>query len=1059
MDGLEKRFIPFGELSPDTIEFDQPELEVASNLTPSYGAYRAIESREQGAELSNTEPLRGGYCHLRSTPAPPIQMFLSDGVSMTGNFYTKGFELLDDAEVENYDAAATHGPDADDTTFIRSRWVVDPPSGEELRYSFQAPPRTPTTGTLGDVTLRVRLRFVGRDDQEQHRIDWTLYDANTPQTIATGTFQYDLTDEGWIEFDYDLSVAEQALITDWAQVEFWFTPESDNLLSDSPYETPDQDEDLSDWTDEAGGVVDVWDHINNRAGAFGPVPSYDEWAQTGQIGAGKQSTAIWRWEDLSEEVDPDSGGPTFFAEATANKENVSLRMQVIQPESGKDAESLDNTALASYAGQRWKILWETSIDNISTDQATPTPSTIDAMVADGYAWARSHDVSKSTYVAFTFTYGGADGSGTVYLVPDEEVSKGGGIVGAVGNVDNCVGGDESLASDGSYYEWPGVGFRRLALSLGAGPDRTSRGNHVIHVRARGENGGEGVNVRVRHDDNGSVDNEDFTLTDSFAWYTFTLRPGRVGTEISDYESLNVWFDSSGSNTGWIRISEVYFEYPGDSATGRLYNTYANTYPDRHMRMSFVSLDCVDPKNANVSDLNEIYVGTNDNIYEVATGSFIDVTRTASDYGVTGLADIARLWDFTSWGDDVIAVNYADVPQRRVSGATNFTDLITSSDVPRARFCAVVGAQLVLADINPTSYSDGRPYTLWSSYLLDPTQFAPADYDNLSSIFQLVAKPGAITGLVGGEYGIVFKRNSIWRMSFVGVHSIFQFDLIAEGIGCAYPQSIVSAGRDVYFWGPGGIYVLRDGYSVERISSGRVEKFLFDASYEPQGIYNTFGSDTRQNEALCWGAYDSHSGLVWWLYRSPSEPEFKLDHMVCYSTAENRFTTVDESGMDWTMILGRQNTVTNEPILNRGVLGFRYTDTETRFEKFIGEDTLTAQMKTKVITPTSWGYDMGRECEIQMVRPMYTSQTAQSVGQTDEPNFTITIDSAQDPAMRINADQRIVDRGRERRDGWIPVGNAISGEFFQFTVDVPALWKTQLKEFLGLQLVIRPAGDF
>ena len=187
-------------------------------------------------------------------------------------------------------------------------------------------------------------------------------------------------------------------------------------------------------------------------------------------------------------------------------------------------------------------------------------------------------------------------------------------------------------------------------------------------------------------------------------------------------------------------------------------------------------------------------------------------------------------------------------------------------------------------------------------------------------------------------------------------------------------------------------------------------------------------------------------------------------MIVYSTVENKFSTIKIDSMAATMILGRQNVWSNEPVLNRGLLMFNTrTDSGSNVwidnTKFIGEHTNRAKLKSKIITPASWGYQVGRDAELYSVRAMYKSNEETTALKTSgEPNFTIKVESAQDPSFQNGYQSRIVDRSREGRDGWIPI-KPQSGEFWRFTVSVPRLFRTTVKEFLGVQLKTRQAGDF
>jgi hypothetical protein len=190
----------------------------------------------------------------------------------------------------------------------------------------------------------------------------------------------------------------------------------------------------------------------------------------------------------------------------------------------------------------------------------------------------------------------------------------------------------------------------------------------------------------------------------------------------------------------------------------------------------------------------------------------------------------------------------------------------------------------------------------------------------------------------------------------------------------------------------------------------------------------------------------------------------MDHMIVFSTVENRFSTMDIDELNATMILGRQNVWSNEPVLNRGLLMFKSrTDTESADHidniKFIDDFTNRAELKSKIITPASWGYQVGRDAEILAVRAMYKAdEEISNIKTSGEPNFQIKIESSQDPSFQNGNQSTIVDRSREGRDGWIPIPPQ-AGEFWRFTVNIPQLYRTTIKEFLGLQLKTRQAGDY
>ncbi len=55
--------------------------------------------------------------------------------------------------------------------------------------------------------------------------------------------------------------------------------------------------------------------------------------------------------------------------------------------------------------------------------------------------------------------------------------------------------------------------------------------------------------------------------------------------------------------------------------------------------------------------------------------------------------------------------------------------------------------------------------------------------------ELIPDGGDITGITGGEFGIVFLEKAIVRMSYIGSPLFFQFDTISRNIGCIEGGSI------------------------------------------------------------------------------------------------------------------------------------------------------------------------------------------------------------------------------------------------------------------------------
>jgi hypothetical protein len=91
---------------------------------------------------------------------------------------------------------------------------------------------------------------------------------------------------------------------------------------------------------------------------------------------------------------------------------------------------------------------------------------------------------------------------------------------------------------------------------------------------------------------------------------------------------------------------------------------------------------------------------------------------------------------------------------------------------------------------------------------------------------LIPDGGDITGLAGGEYGLIFLERAIYRMSYSGSPFFFQFDAISRSLGCISNGSIAQYGNLTYFLADDGFYVC-DGQSTKSIGLEKVNRWFFE----------------------------------------------------------------------------------------------------------------------------------------------------------------------------------------------------------------------------------------
>jgi hypothetical protein len=203
-----------------------------------------------------------------------------------------------------------------------------------------------------------------------------------------------------------------------------------------------------------------------------------------------------------------------------------------------------------------------------------------------------------------------------------------------------------------------------------------------------------------------------------------------------------------------------------------------------------------------------------------------------------------MWRFTQFGSLAIAVNGVDAPQKfDLAAGTNFADL--GGSPPVGTYIATVREFVVMGKIGSTPQRvQWSPYNnaegTWGS--VAATQ---ADYQDLP-------EGGNVTGIVGGEYGVVFSENAVWRMAYEGPPTVFRFDKIANDIGCSVPGSVAGIGDMAFFLHKSGFYMVQGAQQLKPIGYGKVDR-TFWAEFD------------ETNQSRCSAAIDPVRGLYVFAY--------------------------------------------------------------------------------------------------------------------------------------------------------------------------------------------------
>lgn len=211
------------------------------------------------------------------------------------------------------------------------------------------------------------------------------------------------------------------------------------------------------------------------------------------------------------------------------------------------------------------------------------------------------------------------------------------------------------------------------------------------------------------------------------------------------------------------------------------------------------------------------------------------------------------WRFAQFGGLAIATNGSD-PMQKIDLAS-FAVANLGGSPPTLKMLVVVKDFLV------GGVTNGEVNTLrWSA--INNAEGWTIGLDQ--SDYQIMPDGGEITGLLGGEVGIVLQRGRISRMTYVGNNLVFQFDTISYNVGCVSVHSVVQAGQVGFFLSDTG-FQMWTGAELKPIGQERVDR-TFAASYGRADWPNMSTAVDVRNSLVCWSMADRMFVYNWVLDR-------------------------------------------------------------------------------------------------------------------------------------------------------------------------------------------------
>lgn len=248
-----------------------------------------------------------------------------------------------------------------------------------------------------------------------------------------------------------------------------------------------------------------------------------------------------------------------------------------------------------------------------------------------------------------------------------------------------------------------------------------------------------------------------------------------------------------------------------------------------------------------------FAGTATKLYQLDTSDYTwdDVSRVS---GGNYSAAETEPWEFILWeydGDEVvIATNINDDPQEFTLGASsNFTAV---SNAPKARKARIWGSQLVLLSLN------GFENAVNGSDINDRTVWSPANTNN--AFYQEFLTGGKVVDATNSTTPVILQERAIRRGAIVGLPAKVTFDVIAEGVGSRFPESVATRDERIFWLGEDGFYSISPFEAAPQgIGFGHVNRWFLDRADISDGA-RVVGQTDPVYPRVYW-AYQADQGSV------------------------------------------------------------------------------------------------------------------------------------------------------------------------------------------------------
>jgi hypothetical protein len=390
-----------------------------------------------------------------------------------------------------------------------------------------------------------------------------------------------------------------------------------------------------------------------------------------------------------------------------------------------------------------------------------------------------------------------------------------------------------------------------------------------------------------------------------------------------------------------------------------------------------------------------FIGS-DGTASLLVGSANGLYLFSGSFSLVCTATATSPWRFAQFGDNVLCANGGKLISYSLTLQT--ASEVSSSPSNCIDVSAVRDFVMVIRADDTADLSEFNNSANWA------TGEKQADFQPL-----LGTGPGV--AIVGGETALILERFAVQRIQYTGGDTIFQFDMIADNLGCMTRGSVASVNQMVFWLSERGFMMSPDRQSIVPIADEKFNRWFF-ANYSRADIGSMYAAVDPRYSRVMWAMPGDPGRIIAynWALNKTSVIETSVEGVFTGFTNNISIEGVDElypDGIDSVPVsLDDAQFQGGNPLLlvanSSGVVGT------------MEGDNLEARLQLDNIEPTP-----GRRSRIRSVRPV-----------TDATNVAITVDAR----MRAGDSESIRSANTMRGNGNCPIRS--NGRYNDIALTIP-----------------------